>query len=221
MLGVLIKGRGAISIAAHSLVGIGMQRETTAPLLLSGLLLVLAVAESCQKIATVSGAEPTLMKKIREPTRRPEQDARKVAAVILGRPLFSLGRRPPGSLGVQHQKIDSQRLTAVLVSGETRGAIFDDHGKSIFVHEGQRAGNYIVISIHPGGLLALGPFGSRELRPLSTTGSQSAGAYSAKHGSAAKYAQATLFKTTRSEKPVDLLRQGSSPSSYTKETRLR
>lgn len=105
------------------------------------------------------------------PGPRPAEDAsRQVAMVetLLGRPLFSAGRRPKQAAQVAAAPAQAAvlpRMTAILVDGTARTVIFADaNGKPAVVSEGGRIGPFTVQSIEPQQVTIIGPEGKRVVR---------------------------------------------------------
>jgi hypothetical protein len=121
------------------------------------------------------------------PLQAPEPDhTADWVSSILGRPLFSLGRRQvPTSSADAGGPAASQglpRLTGVLVGPFGRNAIFAAEGrKPLVVSEGGKVDAWTVQSISVGGVRVSGPGGaitlqpSFESSPAATTGSSPAG----------------------------------------------
>ncbi len=87
---------------------------------------------------------------------------------LLARPLFSPSRRPLAVAGpLAAAATPLPRLTGVVVSASTRGAIFAAQagGKGIVVSEGDWIAGYRVRSIAAGLVILLGPEGELALRP--------------------------------------------------------
>lgn len=87
-------------------------------------------------------------------------------AVVLGRPLFSPGRRPAAQAAAPAGTTALPRLAAVTVTREGRRAIFDTgNDASVVVAAGDRVGAYEVRSIEVGRVTLAGPDGVRVVTP--------------------------------------------------------
>jgi hypothetical protein len=100
---------------------------------------------------------------------KPAVDDAAVRKVLLARPLFEPGRRPPvtAQAAVAAAPVVVPRVTGVLVTGTERSAIFAVPGesRSQVAGEGGRVGAFTVLSIAAGQVTLLGPTGTLVLRP--------------------------------------------------------
>lgn len=86
-------------------------------------------------------------------------------ATTLARPLFSASRRPSAVASTQ-TGFTLPRLSAIIVSGAVRRAIFAAPGqKPVTVGEGGEIGPYRITAIAPYNVRLLGPEGNVTLRP--------------------------------------------------------
>lgn len=94
---------------------------------------------------------------------------RDLVSVLLARPLFTPGRRPPrgGPAAAGAGPAGLPRLTGVLVDGASRRAILvpAPGGKPMVAAEGAQVGDFVVERIEPGQVTLGGPGGTRVLRP--------------------------------------------------------
>lgn len=97
-----------------------------------------------------------------EPTRAAELE------IALGRPLFSSSRRPAAAAAapvVEATAATLPRMSAILINGSTRSAIFDGgpQGKPAVLSEGDRLGAFTIRKIEPQQVTVAGPEGERVL----------------------------------------------------------
>ena len=90
-------------------------------------------------------------------------------ATVLARPLFRAGRRPPpGSSDAPptaSPRAIMPRLSGIVVSSAGGEAIFEDGGKPVLAHVGDRLGAYTIASIAAGNVIVDGPDGVQALVP--------------------------------------------------------
>jgi hypothetical protein len=92
------------------------------------------------------------------------------ATTILARPLFNASRRPV-QVAVSDMDVSLPRLSAIIVNGGVRSAVFDDGGpKPLVLTAGGEIGAYRLETIAPDNVNLLGPDGQVTLRPQFTTG---------------------------------------------------
>lgn len=87
---------------------------------------------------------------------------------ILARPLFAAARRPTAALAAPTPPpVSLPRLTAILVNGGSRSAIFAVAGEArpLVVHEGARVGDHVVQSIEASQVTLSGPSMPQIVRP--------------------------------------------------------
>jgi hypothetical protein len=94
-----------------------------------------------------------------------DADIAQWSSTILARPLLSLSRRPAPVAGADASN-SLPRLSAIIVIGGTRRAIFADSGqKPQLVSEGGEIGDYRVKTVAPDRVDVLGPGGPMTLKP--------------------------------------------------------
>ena len=136
---------------------------------------------------------------------------------LLARPVFSPSRRPLAVAGpLAAAATPLPRLTGVVVSASTRGAIFaaQGGGKGIVVTEGDWIAGYRVRSIAAGLVILLGPEGEIALRPAFAPVAATPPATGAPLTGAAAVPMSTLIAPpTDVAKPsvLDQLRQAAAP----------
>ena len=89
------------------------------------------------------------------------------SATILARPLFSPTRRPKQDAAVRTAAAPVTalpRMTAILIDGARRSAIFDGNGKPTVLAEGGHLGPFTIQSIEPQQVTIIGPDGKRIVR---------------------------------------------------------
>jgi hypothetical protein len=92
------------------------------------------------------------------------------ATTILARPLFNASRRPV-QVAVSDMDVSLPRLSAIIVNGGVRSAVFDSGGpKPLVLTAGGSIGSYRIETIAPDNVDLLGPDGQVTLRPQFTTG---------------------------------------------------
>lgn len=89
-------------------------------------------------------------------------------AMILARPVFSPTRRPKTDAAAPAEAAapitSLPRMTAILVNGKLRSAIFDGAGKPTVLGEGGHLGPFTIQSIEPQQVTIVGPDGKRVVR---------------------------------------------------------
>lgn len=101
----------------------------------------------------------------RAPAQNNDEAVAAWGAAALARPLFSASRRPVAEAAAQTD-LSLPRLSAIIVTGTTRRAIFAAPGqKPVMVGEGGEIGPYRVTAIAPYSVRLLGPDGNLTLRP--------------------------------------------------------
>jgi hypothetical protein len=95
-----------------------------------------------------------------------DDQAERRVATLLGRPVFTPGRRPDEDAAVG-SGTGLTRLTGVMVSPLGKAAIFAGvaGGKPIVIGEGARIGVYVIRSIEAGAVTVTGPDGQHVLYP--------------------------------------------------------
>ena len=98
---------------------------------------------------------------------RPQVRAQDYARIALGRPLFSVHRRPladaarPASAGTAVVP----RLSGIIIAANTRRALFDTDGKLLAGGVGEHVGPYAILAITPRQVSVIGPLGLQTLTP--------------------------------------------------------
>lgn len=88
-------------------------------------------------------------------------------ATILARPLFSPTRRPKEDAAAAPAAAPVTalpRMTAIMIDGARRSAIFDGNGKPTVLPEGGHLGPFTIQSIEPQQVTIIGPDGKRIVR---------------------------------------------------------
>lgn len=102
------------------------------------------------------------------PTSDGGQRRQDEVAMILARPVFSPSRRPkedgPGPAPAAAPVTSLPRMSAILINGRTRSAIFDSNGKPTVLGEGGKLGPFTIQSIEPQQVTVIGPEGKRVVR---------------------------------------------------------
>jgi hypothetical protein len=96
------------------------------------------------------------------------QRRRDEVAMILARPLFSATRRPRQDPDAPAQAAAAAtalpRMTAILINGKLRSAIFDGNGKPTILGEGGHLGPFTIQRIEAQQVTVIGPEGKRVVR---------------------------------------------------------
>ena len=119
--------------------------------------------------APAPGATRALPAVAVKPASDDSQRRRDELAMILARPVFSQTRRPKEEPGQPAPAAAAPaaglpRMSAILINGETRSAIFDSNGKTTVLSEGGRLGAFTIQSIEPQKVTLIGPDGKRVVR---------------------------------------------------------
>lgn len=122
------------------------------------------VRDSASMAALPAPALPVLPGRL-VPGQRPDQAAR-WAAIILARPLFDPGRRPPHGAAASPDAAPSlPRVAGLVVTPAGRSVIFASTPKPLVVQEGGHVGAFTVQSIESGHVTIHGPSGVQVLSP--------------------------------------------------------
>lgn len=140
-----------------------MRLALTKPALAGGLALLLAGELVLPGPGAAPGGVPPAM-----PASAPVQNNDDAIAAwggtALARPLFNASRRPAAEASTQID-FTLPRLSAIIVTGATRRAIFAAPGqKPVMVGEGGEIGPYRITAIAPYSVQLLGPGGNLTLR---------------------------------------------------------
>jgi hypothetical protein len=96
--------------------------------------------------------------------RDDEQRRRDEVASVLARPVFSLSRRPRDVAARPVPAAPATilpRMTAILIDGRIKSAIFEGTGKPTVLSEGGRIGPFVIQKIEPQQVTIIGPDGKR------------------------------------------------------------
>lgn len=143
-----------------------MASRVLPPVLLAGAASVLLAFELAEPPATGAPVRlPPFGTRTASTATVPPGDAGGELRVILARPLFSSGRRPPTSGPATATANAAPRLSAILVGGGMRRAVFENGDKPVAVGVGGHAGPYTVIAIDTTSVAVGGTDGTHRLRP--------------------------------------------------------
>ena len=143
---------------------------------LTGLAAILAVVFGVQLWSAVLAPEPDPLAAGHTPISIPpgqsaaflDQEHRAaLAAAVLGRPLFSEGRRPAAVPSGSAASMGLPRLTGIVVDGASRSVIFATPGsdKPLVAREGAQIGPFTVQLIQADAVTVAGPRGIQILQP--------------------------------------------------------
>lgn len=147
-----------------------MKTLATVLLLLGAVALGLWTASIFDRVPAI-GAATVADRPLQPPPNRPEAARRdgkrrqEDVAGILARPLFNSSRRPwrqaAGPAPAARPVTTLPRMTAILIDGKARSAIFEGDGKPIVLTEGGHMGPFTIQSIEAQQVTIIGPEGKR------------------------------------------------------------
>jgi hypothetical protein len=150
-----------------------MNRALLPPALLSAAFLCAAITEMLATPVAVHVAPPRIARASAAVAPVRAADTGHEGETILARPLFTANRRPAAAKTGTVATKTPPRLSAILISSSGKAVLFDDGGKPLIVHEGGRAGPYVVMSISADRIGVMSPEGQRTLRPTPIPSDQS------------------------------------------------